>query len=260
MSAAPSGSAPAAASVAMSRAVGTLPGGALGVALDDVLTELGAGRAGADMPSVLDCGGGSGSLAVPIAARGAMVTVVDSSIDALAILGRRAGEAGVAGRVRAVQADVENLAELVANASVDLVLLHGVVTSAADGTQVFAAAAAAVRPGGYLSVVVANPAAGVLSRALSGDLDAALGELSADGPALDLPWLTHLAEAEGMTVVVAQGLAAFSSTVPGSVVSAAHRADDVLAALDRLAATRSPYRDIAGQLHLVARRPGDAAR
>jgi hypothetical protein len=58
----------------------------------------------------------------------------------------------------------------------------------------------------------------------------------------------------GLVVTVAQGLAAFSSTVPGSVISAAHHTSDVLATLDRFAATRSPYRDIAGYLHVLARR------
>ncbi|MDQ1743527.1 MAG: hypothetical protein QOE23_1866, partial [Pseudonocardiales bacterium] len=62
-------------------------------------------------PRVLDCGGGSGGLAVPLAAEGAVVTVVDVSIDALATLMRRAAEAGVSDRVTAVQGEAESLAE-----------------------------------------------------------------------------------------------------------------------------------------------------
>ena len=46
--------------------------------------------------ALLDCGGGSGTFAVPLAAAGADVTVVDISADALATLQRRADEAGVA--------------------------------------------------------------------------------------------------------------------------------------------------------------------
>ena len=57
-------------------------------------------------PSVLDCGGGSGSFAVPLARAGALVTVVDISVDALATLRRRAGDAGVGERVEALQGDV----------------------------------------------------------------------------------------------------------------------------------------------------------
>ena len=48
---------------------------------------------------VVDLGGGTGGLAVPIAALGHHVTVVDPSPDALAALTRRAGDAGVADRV-----------------------------------------------------------------------------------------------------------------------------------------------------------------
>ena len=55
----------------------------------------------------LDLGGGTGGLAVPLAELGHHVTVVDPSPDALAALARRAGEAGVADRVTAVQGDAD---------------------------------------------------------------------------------------------------------------------------------------------------------
>ncbi|MDT4958962.1 MAG: hypothetical protein QOD31_2761, partial [Pseudonocardiales bacterium] len=76
---------------------------------------------------MLDCGGGSGSFAVPLAEAGAQVTVVDVSVDALATLRRRADEAGVAERVQPVQADVESLADAVPAGSFDLVLAHGIL-------------------------------------------------------------------------------------------------------------------------------------
>ena len=58
----------------------------------------------------LDVGGGTGGFAVPLAELGHRVTVVDPSPDALAALQRRAAEAGVADRVRAVQGDAAGLA------------------------------------------------------------------------------------------------------------------------------------------------------
>src|SRR3712207_8582015 len=61
-------------------------------ALDPVLT--------ARTLRVLDVGGGSGTLAVPLAEAGHDVTVVDPSADALATLRRRAETAGVGERVR----------------------------------------------------------------------------------------------------------------------------------------------------------------
>src|SRR4051794_39951894 len=78
-------------------------------------------------PRVLDCGGGSGTFAVPLAHRGADVTVVDISADALATLERRAEEAGVAAGVHARQGDVEALPEVVPDDPFDLVLAHGIL-------------------------------------------------------------------------------------------------------------------------------------
>ena len=49
--------------------------------------------------AVLDCGGGTGRIAVALAEHGAQVTVVDISVDALATLSRRSIDAGVADRV-----------------------------------------------------------------------------------------------------------------------------------------------------------------
>ena len=233
--------------------------------LDDVLAsvlEVLARTApdGSRGPEVLDCGGGSGSRAVPLAVRGAQVTVVDASIDALAILARRAAEAGVPERVRGVQADVENLSKTADPGSADLVLVHGVLGSIRDPAQVLNAAANAVRGGGYLSVVVPNPVAAVLARAFAGELSVALADLEAaqtDAPdrPLDLDALRALVRAAGLDVELTQGLGAFSSTLPGSVLDAQLGTRATLAALDRRAAELSPYREIAGQLHLLARRP-----
>ncbi|TWH65687.1 methyltransferase family protein [Micromonospora olivasterospora] len=80
-----------------------------------------------DELTVLDVGGGTGGFAVPLARAGHRVTVVDASPDALAALTRRAAEAGVADRVRALQGDGDALAGLVGPASADLVLCHSVL-------------------------------------------------------------------------------------------------------------------------------------
>src|SRR5882757_2450951 len=77
-----------------------------------LVDELG-GPAEISTRAVLDCGGGSGSLAVPMAELGAQVTVVDVSIDALATLTRRAAEAAVLDRVHALQGELESLSEVV---------------------------------------------------------------------------------------------------------------------------------------------------
>ncbi|MFB9838945.1 class I SAM-dependent methyltransferase, partial [Actinoallomurus acaciae] len=76
--------------------------------LREVLDES-AKASGRAVLDVLDAGGGTGGLAVPLAELGHHVTVVDSSPDALAGLERRAAEAAV--RVRALQGDADGLLE-----------------------------------------------------------------------------------------------------------------------------------------------------
>ncbi len=122
---------------------------------------------------VLDLGGGTGGQAVRLATAGHRVTVVDPSPDALAALARRAAENGVADRLRGVQGDAENLADLVPAGSVDLVLCHGVLEVVDDPAQALAAAREVLRPGGRLSLVVAQRHAAVLARVASGHLRAA---------------------------------------------------------------------------------------
>jgi S-adenosylmethionine-dependent methyltransferase len=94
--------------------------------LDTLLAEQ-AEALGRSTLQVVDVGGGTGGLAVPLAELGHSVTVVDPSPDALAALQRRAADAGVAGRVRAEQGDAGALAPVVGVASADLLLCHGVL-------------------------------------------------------------------------------------------------------------------------------------
>ncbi len=129
--------------------------------------------------TVLDCGGGSGSFAVPLAQGGAHVTVVDISVDALATLRRRADDAGVGANVNAVQGDVEALADAIGAGTFDLVLAHDILGAVDDAAGTLAEFTRRVRPGGQLSVLVANPVAAVIARAMSGELSAALSELRA---------------------------------------------------------------------------------
>ena len=210
---------------------------------------------------VLDCGGGSGTYAVPLAAQGADVTVVDISADALATLTRRAAEAGVAERVRPVAGDVEALAGLIPAARFDLVLAHGILEVVDDVQSTFAAIAGAVRPGGVLSVLVGNPVASVVARALAGEPAAALDDLRAlDGgeggsTAVGPVAVERLCAQAGLRVEARHGIGVFSDLVPGSALDAPG-ARDALAALDAEASGRAPFADIAGRVHLLARRPG----
>ncbi|MEV0155053.1 methyltransferase domain-containing protein [Micromonospora sp. NPDC050686] len=213
--------------------------------------------------TVLDVGGGTGGFAVPLAEAGHLVTVVDASPDALAALTRRAAEAGVADRVRAVQGDADALAGLVEPASVDLVLCHSVLEVVDDPAPVVAALAAALRPAGAASVLVAGRAAAVLGRAVSGHLDVAAA-LAADphgsaGPRdtlrrrYDAEGAAALLGAAGLAVEEIHGVRVLADLLPAPVSDGQPAA---LVELELALAGRSPYRDLAAQLHLFARRPG----
>ena len=207
--------------------------------------------------SVLDCGGGSGSFAVPLASAGAAVTVVDSSADALATLRRRAAEAEVADRVHPVQADVESLTDAVAGATFDLVLAHGILEAVEDVASAFAAITSAARPGGLVSLLVSNPVAAVLARALAGDLPAALAELRAlEANALATPrGVAQLCAAAGLVVEQTHGVGVFTELVPGAALDVPGAAE-ALADLETETAARAPFADMASRVHVLARRPG----
>jgi SAM-dependent methyltransferase len=219
----------------------------------------------AGTPAVLDCGGGSGSLAVPLAIRGAQVTVVDISIDALATLQRRAAEAGVAAQVRAVQGDVEDLSATLRDAAdgftgddgFDLVLAHGILSELDDLPGAVAAMAAVLRRHGVLSVLSTNPAAAVLARVVAGDLAGARNELLALRrlAASSQPDPVRAAcEAAGLEVFDRHGVGVLAEFVPGSALDAPGAAD-ALAELEDETADQAPFIDIASRVHLLARRP-----
>jgi len=218
-------------------------------------------RAGEQL-SVLDVGGGTGGFAVPLAEAGHRVTVVDASPDALAALTRRAAEAGVADRVRATQGDADALTGLVEPATVDLVLCHSVLEVVDDPEPVMSALVTALRPGGAASVLVAGRAAAVFGRAMNGQLDAAAA-LAADPRGTtggrdtlrrryDTTDASALLTAAGLVVEEIHGVRVLADLLPAAVADGQQAA---LVELERALAARSPYRDLAAQLHLFARRP-----
>jgi len=210
--------------------------------------------------SILDVGGGTGGFAVPLAEAGHRVTVVDASPDALAALDRRAADAGVADRVSAVQGDADDLPSVAAAGSADLVLCHSVLEFVDDPAKVAASLAAILAPGGAASVLVANLAAAVLSRAVSGHFTAATQLLSTvDGMEgarrrYDTGTISALLTAAGLGVERVHGVRVVADLVPGALLDAEPGSLPALAAFELAAAARPPYRDIATQLHVLARR------
>ncbi len=218
---------------------------------------------------VVDAGGGSGGFAVPLAEAGHRVVVVDPSPDALAALSRRARDAGVADRVRAVQGDVTDLPGLLdgEHHGVDLVLCHSVLEVVDDAAAALAAVAAVLRPGGRLSLLAPNRAAAVLARALAGRPDEAAHVLSdpagrwgpTDGTARrwDADSLGELVAAAGLVVQQVHGVRVVADLVPSNVLDLEPGAGAALLALERALSDRLPFRDLATQLHVLAVRAAD---
>ncbi|WP_433829310.1 class I SAM-dependent methyltransferase [Actinoplanes sp. CA-015351] len=211
--------------------------------------------------TVLDVGGGTGGFAVPLAEAGHTVTVIDASPDALAALTRRASDAGVADRIHAVQGDGDALASLVEPGSADLILCHAVLEVVDDPAQVASAIATALRPGGALSLLVASRAAAILGRAINGHLRAAAALVTDPagraGPRdtllrrFDAASATALLTAAGLQVEQTHGVRVVADLLPATVIE-----DDPQAVLDLELelSSQPPFRDIASQLHLFARR------
>lgn len=227
--------------------------------VDVVLAELiGAG----DEPRVLDLGGGSGTRAVPLAARGCRVTVADTSVDALAILRRRAVDAGVADRVTAVQADAEQPTAVVPPGSIDLVICHHLLESVDDAAAVLASAAAALRPQGRLSLLVPSRWGMVVRLILAGRPAAALaliqdpaGRFGPSDPVrrrFEPDELRTLIAGAGLDVESFSGVGGVAGLTVGSARSLSAADEAALPGLSAAVAVSPVLREIAPDLHLVA--------
>lgn len=212
---------------------------------------------------VVDVGGGSGVWAVPMATAGCVVTVVDTSPDALAALHGRAVRAGVAERVRSVQGDAQTLTDVVLAGDADLVLGHGLLEVVDDIAGVVVQLAEAVAPGGAVSVLVAGRHAAALAHAHAGRLTQAhsvlndpAGRWGAGDPLqrrLDEAGLRGLLEsAAGLAIEVVQGDGIFHGLLPASV---ADTAASEVASLEALVAGNPEFLVLAARLHALARRP-----
>lgn len=213
---------------------------------------------------IVDVGGGTGGFAVPLARAGYQVTVVDPSPNALAGLTRRAADAGVAAQITAIQGDTDALTQLVEPGSVRLVLCHSVLEMVDSPASSLEAISAVLAPGGAASLLVANRAGAVLARALTGHLSAA-GAMLADpqGRVADRDTLRRRFDPESIENLIGQaglvaeqrhGVQIAADLVPGALRDTEPDAAQALRDFELAAAAISPYRDIATQLHVLARK------
>ncbi|GAA4366535.1 methyltransferase [Nocardioides caricicola] len=207
---------------------------------------------------VLDIGGGTGGFAVRVAELGHQVTVVDPSPDALAALARRARESGVA--VAGQQGDLSTLLDVSGADSADVVLCHGVLEVVDDPAAALATIRSVLRPGGTLSLLVAQRHAAVVARAMAGHFAQARALL--DDPAAgggrpghrftDVEVAELLAGA-GFEVTTVHGVRIFADLVPGSLLDLEPGATAALVELEEAVSERPEFRPLAAQLHVLAR-------
>ncbi|UZJ31773.1 methyltransferase [Streptomyces endophytica] len=220
--------------------------------------------AGRDALDVLDTGGGTGNFAVPVARLGHRVTVVDPSPNALFALERRAAEAGVADRIRAVQGDAHGLFDVVERGGYDTVLCHGVLEYVDDPAEGIRNAVDALRPAGTLSLLAAGLGGAVLARALAGHFTEAHQALTdpaghwGEGDPMPRRFtaeqLTGLVSATGLEVGAVHGVRVFADLVPGVLVDTEPGAMDALLKLEAAAAEQPAFHAVATQLHVLAER------
>jgi ubiquinone/menaquinone biosynthesis C-methylase UbiE len=202
---------------------------------------------------VVDLGGGTGGFALDVARRGHHVTVVDPSPDALASLERRLADDHVEGTVAARQGDASDLVALMGAGSVDVVLCHRVLEVVDDPATVLSDAAAVLRPGGALSLLVAQKHALVVNHAVAGNL-AAARQTWADPRRLDFAAVTALVEAAGFAVLDADGIGAVAELVPEAAVEGPDAWADLLA-LETAVSRDAVFRALAPHVHVFARLP-----
>ncbi len=206
---------------------------------------------------VLDIGGGTGGFAVRVAERGHRVTVVDPSPDALASLASRAREIGV--EVTGEQGDLVSLLDLAGPDSADVVLCHGVLEVVDDPASALATIRRVLRPGGALSLLVAQRHAAVVARAMAGHFTQALALLDDATPSgrsgrrYTHEELVDLLTGAGFEIAAVHGVRVFADLVPSSLLDLEPGATAALVELEHAVSERPEYLPLAAQLHLLAR-------
>jgi S-adenosylmethionine-dependent methyltransferase len=173
----------------------------------------------------LDAGGGTGALALRLAAEGWEVAVADSSAAMLALAEEAARREGLAGRMTFHQTDAARLGETFGPGSFDLAVCHNVLEYVDDPAAVARALAACVREGGIVSALARNRAGEVMRSAVKNrDLDAARAALTAEsvreslygGPArlFDRGSLAALFERASFATLGARGVRVVADYLP----------------------------------------------
>ena len=214
----------------------------------------------AELP-IVDVGGGTGGFAVPLAGAGHRVVVVDPSPNALASLRQRAEQAGVDALVTGIQGDADTLSEVIEPESARLVLCHSVLEMVDEPARALRQVAHVMANGAAASLIVANLAGAVLARVSAGHISDATELMRSHGSHTPQPRLQRFDPQSLNELIVECGLVGESRHgigVAADLVTDEGEEPDFGAAVREFeleASSRSPYRDVAANIHVLVRRP-----
>lgn len=218
--------------------------------IDLLSSQLAAWQEREETPiSVVDLGGGTGGLAVALAAQGHAITVLDPSPDALAALQRRADEADLSDYISAVQGDTTDLSTKISPGACNVVVCHRVLDIVEDAPAALAEIAT-VLESGLLSLLVSQRYAAVVGQAAAGDFSSASRAWS-DERYFDIASITELLAAAGFRVASVHGIGVISEHVNEAHIERPERFEE-LYRLEASASAEQTLVSAAPLLHVLA--------
>ncbi|TQV78251.1 methyltransferase domain-containing protein [Exilibacterium tricleocarpae] len=209
---------------------------------------------------VLDAGGGQGQMAVALAQRGHSVLLCDISANMLALARAEVQAAGVGDRVELVNRSIQALAGETPG-RFDLVLCHAVMEWLAEPETVLRLLAAAVKPGGFLSLTFYNVEALIFKNLLrtnfkkirTRDYRGYRGSLTPTNPLAPAQveaWLRALP----VNVLCRSGIRVFHDYILDKTDR--QRDPQGLLEMELQFSRREPYRSLGRYIHVLCQVPG----
>lgn len=212
--------------------------------------------------SVLDVGCGQGTQALRLLEAGHAVTGVEPSHELIERFEANARAMGLEPELLVGQ--IETLEEVVGNRQFSLVCAHGLLMYLEERADAVAQLAARVKPGGLLSFTVKNADALAFRPALRRDWSAAVkafgnsGYVNEIGVAAEADFFVDVeryVEQAGFEIEEWYGVRVFNDGVSSEMAVPADEDFEQLLEAELLAGSRDPYRSMASQTHVIARRP-----
>jgi S-adenosylmethionine-dependent methyltransferase len=216
---------------------------------------------------VLDVGCGQGTQAIRLAQRGCLVTGLDPSPELLQRMAKAAEAAAVC--IEGLLGTVEDLDTRLADHQFDVVCAHGLLMYLPDTRHALRSLAARVSPGGLLSVTFRNASALAFRPGIrrqwraalrAFDADTYVNELGVLARADSLKDVAHAANTAGLHVEAWYGVRVFTDPADATEAPPVDATElEALVQAEFEAGRRDPYRQLASQIHLLARRQSPEA-